>query len=1753
MLYLKNKFLGYTLQTVAGSGGGGGSAAGPTANGSVGGASSGAYAGGGGGAPNLTTAGSAGQIGNATTGDGGRGGNGGGGTGGGAGANTTVGNTATAGTAGTGGGGGGGGGTGLPSAQGANGGSGAIWTSSTGQGTAGPGGGSGGGSGPYASGQGGLYGGGSGGTGVGANTGGQGIIVFTYTDTTKTVFITSGSTFTIPSDFGSLVSIEAIGSGAGSFRNASAGGAGGGAYAFSNTVSGLIAGNTAFVSVGIGGVAGTTAGAGANSWFNVGSAAAPTLATQGVLARGGTAATTSSGGAGGLSASSIGNIVFAGGTGGAGNATSSLKGGGGGAGGPGGAGGTGGAASVTASQGAGGGGSGATLTAAGTAGQIGQASAGGAGGASTGQTGGSGGISLSSPNVTPPANGGGGGGGFTTINQNGGAGGTGTYWAATVGGTAGSGGGGGGSAAATSATGGGGGAYGGGAGGSSVSSVSTSSGGAGVLVFTYIPTPSNLYWVGGSNTWNTTSNVNWSTTSGGTGNTFVPSPATTVIVDANSGSPTITLSGSLNCSSIITTGATCTITGTGSLTVGGNVTLSSTTTWSAANTLTLTGVANSTTSINVGSTLSAPIVINATTTSNVITLSSNVTTTNTVTLTSGILNLNNYILSCDKFVGTGTTTRSISFGTSTIDITYAPPVASATVLDITNATSFAAAGAGGFQLTGYPFSGTRTVVVGTTGGSVSTAPNLLVPAGGDQVIITTGSQLNSLNFDGFGGMFTPPAALTLYGSLTVGDYQTWTTGTGTITFAATSTGKTITTKGNSLYAVTFNGVGGGWTLQDTMTATNAMTLTNGTLTLNGFDASCNTFVGTGTSARGITFGSNFVNITSTATATVLNITTSTLFTPSGTGGFKLTGAAASAITRTAVIGTTGGAVATAPSVFVSAGAAGSIFALTTGSWVQNLNFTGFSGTFAPAAATTITGSLTAVSGMTWTTGTGTITFAATSTGKTITTAGKSLYAVTFNGVGGGWTLQDNFTILSGFTLTAGSFNTNNFNVTADDYVITGTTARTLTMGSGTFTVTGIGTGWDATDPTNLTLNANTSTITFTATSSTGTFVGGGKTYYNLTIAGGANTSRFDITGANIFNTLSSSRTGNYSVRLPAGVTTTVANWSIAGTSGSTNFVSLISSTAGTQATLSVASGTVNPGYAYIQDSNATGGATFVTTNAVNGGNNTGWFGGTQQGLYWVGGSGTWTTSSTTNWSNISGGAAGYPPPTSTANAFFDSNSGSGTVTINSASAAPVTANNFTTTGSSFTFASASSSDNIEIYGGLTLSSTTTWTAPGLLYFLGSGTITTNGVSISSASTYINGVSYTLGSAFTTTDQIRVTGGTLTLNGFNLNCDTFNGSSGTGTLILGSNNVNITSTSTATVLDTTGMSGITGTGAFRLTGAAGGGITRTISTFTNATPNISVTAGAGTVTITSLSRVNNLDFTGFTGTYGTISSGTFITGNLTFVSGMSFSSGLITFSGSSTQLVTTAGKTLAAVTIDGVGTNVTLQDSLTSSGVLTLTNGTLTLNGFDASCLTFSGTGTSARSVVFGNNNINITQTTTSTVLNITTATNFTPSGTGGFKLTGVSPSGNTRTVVIGTTGGSATTAPNLFVSAGQSGSIFALTTASWVRDLDFTGFSGTFAPAAATTIAGSLTAVSGMTWTTGTGTITFAATSTGKTITSAGKSLYATTFNGVGGGWTLQDNLTQTNNLTVTNGTLSANDKNITAVTLTVNGGTLNG
>lgn len=126
---------------------------------------------------------------------------------------------------------------------------------------------------------------------------------------TKTVVInTVGTgTFTVPSDFGYLVALEAIGAGGSSLLDSTAGG--GGAYAKSTTV-GLNPGQVVFFNIGDGG--NSLSPTGGDSWLNNATNSAPTSPYSGVLAKGG--APGASGG--GSASSSVGDVKFNGGNGG---------------------------------------------------------------------------------------------------------------------------------------------------------------------------------------------------------------------------------------------------------------------------------------------------------------------------------------------------------------------------------------------------------------------------------------------------------------------------------------------------------------------------------------------------------------------------------------------------------------------------------------------------------------------------------------------------------------------------------------------------------------------------------------------------------------------------------------------------------------------------------------------------------------------------------------------------------------------------------------------------------------------------------------------------------------------------------------------------------------------------------------------------------------------------------------------------------------------------------------------------------------------------------------------------------------------------------------------------------------------------------------------------------------------------------------------------------------------------------------------
>jgi hypothetical protein len=320
-------------------------------------------------------------------------------------------------------------------------------------------------------------------------------------------FKTSGTSWTVPSDWNSSNNtIELIGGGAGgNDANANEGGAGGGGGEYRKLINQAYAPSEIItIQLGQGGTHGNGGIAGTDTTINAtgngsvvgrakgGLAAAANSATGGAGGTGGTGGTSNHGGSGGNS------LVFA-----------DAAAGGGGAGGPNGIGAAGGAATTNGSAvgGAGGGGNGG-----GSVGGTTSSVTGGTGGNNSSATGGGsgGGAGLAGSAGTAGGGGGGGGGQSAGISGVGGAGGAGIEWDSTHG--SGGGGGGGGTGPSPSA-GGNGGLYGGGGGGGAQWTTNGLGGNAanGIIVITYTPSTAPAETSASINSAGTSLTINFST------------------------------------------------------------------------------------------------------------------------------------------------------------------------------------------------------------------------------------------------------------------------------------------------------------------------------------------------------------------------------------------------------------------------------------------------------------------------------------------------------------------------------------------------------------------------------------------------------------------------------------------------------------------------------------------------------------------------------------------------------------------------------------------------------------------------------------------------------------------------------------------------------------------------------------------------------------------------------------------------------------------------------------------------------------------------------------------------------------------------------------------------------------------------------------------------------------------------------------------------------------------------------------------
>jgi hypothetical protein len=187
------------------------------------------------------------------------------------------------------------------------------------------------------------------------------------------------------------------------------------------------------------------------------------------------------------------------------------------------------------------------------------------------------------------------------------------------------------------------------------------------------------------------------------------------------------------------------------------------------------------------------------------------------------------------------------------------------------------------------------------------------------------------------------------------------------------------------------------------------------------------------------------------------------------------------------------------------------------------------------------------------------------------------------------------------------FSANNNNIQLQQFNCTGTGARRLNMGNGTWTLSGGGlaTVWDCATTTSLNFNANGSTLVFSATGASGarTWNTGGLTYNTVTVAEGTPSRQFTVFG-NGTTVATLAVTGPITFNINGGHTLNVTNaFSLAGTPGTGGF--LLKSNSTTAGTISVPSGSVNFSWLAINAMTFTGGATFTATNSFDLNGNTG--------------------------------------------------------------------------------------------------------------------------------------------------------------------------------------------------------------------------------------------------------------------------------------------------------------------------------------------------------------------------------------------------------------------------------------------------------------------------------------------------------------------------------------------------------------------
>jgi hypothetical protein len=278
------------------------------------------------------------------------------------------------------------------------------------------------------------------------------------------------------------------------------------------------------------------------------------------------------------------------------------------------------------------------------------------------------------------------------------------------------------------------------------------------------------------------------------------------------------------------------------------------------------------------------------------------TTGRNLTLVSGTLDLNNntVTIAAGSFVGSGSTTRTLAFGTGqfylggTVGSVWS---VSGTDLTITGTDPTV-------NLTANATTGERTFVHVPTPVSQALSINLNVTAGSSEIGFGSGAQVfNNLNFTGYSGAIgnaglSGNSRFNIYGNLTMGAGMTCIGGNSGHDFRGTGT-QLITVNGVAFdQPISCNGTGI-VSLQDAFVtgATKQINLNSGTLQTNNYSLTCGTFAYSNSTAKEFNLGTSVITILggsgttgwvgSNSNTAYTSVTSSTIvFTTTGTAAFS---------------------------------------------------------------------------------------------------------------------------------------------------------------------------------------------------------------------------------------------------------------------------------------------------------------------------------------------------------------------------------------------------------------------------------------------------------------------------------------------------------------------------------------------------------------------------------------------------------------------------------------------------------------------------------------------------------------------------------------------------------------------------------------------------------------------------------------------------------------------------------------------------